>query len=421
MLYRITNLSLSPHTVISKGQVLTHYYRIMNKNGGYTWIQTCATVVCSVKNADEQNIICVNYIITGRENANMILDQCQLGVIKREPTVYSKNDNEPKSPDGDNSRNPNDSKSSSNIKQSTSDNSSMIRSMSDNSSNNCGNKASERTVQNHDDDSLNPNVSGKRGRKRKVKSEIKDDLPPPESTPPMSLNHTDTSHHPDITVKELESVMSKHLPKSMLQDGTSSTDFSTDSLLRHHGDSNSHFAHQPTSGTTMPATALLRQLYANRESVIRATTRPANYMYNDNSQQQQSLPTPPNDSYDSQYLLNSRKSSEAFGNLVPSYGGYSSMDYNNAMTPPSSVSPRDLSSHKSSGNYEYSNLSATDSRLQYQTSGSDTNSLPHLPLKPQPYAIHQMDPSSYGIDHQSQYFPYHSGFHLYHKNIYTPP
>jgi hypothetical protein len=50
--------------VINKGQVMTQYYRIMNKNGGYTWMQTCATVVCNSKNAEEQNVICVNYVIT---------------------------------------------------------------------------------------------------------------------------------------------------------------------------------------------------------------------------------------------------------------------------------------------------------------------------------------------------------------------
>jgi hypothetical protein len=42
---------------------MTQYYRVMNKNGGYTWVQTCATVVCNSKNAEEQNIICVNYVI----------------------------------------------------------------------------------------------------------------------------------------------------------------------------------------------------------------------------------------------------------------------------------------------------------------------------------------------------------------------
>jgi len=49
--------------VLSKGQVMSQYYRVMNKNGGWTWIQSCATVVCSTKNSDEQNIICVNYVL----------------------------------------------------------------------------------------------------------------------------------------------------------------------------------------------------------------------------------------------------------------------------------------------------------------------------------------------------------------------
>ncbi|KAG5679745.1 hypothetical protein PVAND_009289 [Polypedilum vanderplanki] len=386
--------------LINKGQVLTHYYRIMNKNGGYTWIQTCATVVCSAKNADEQNIICVNYIITGRENANMILDQCQLGIIKREPIIYTKHDNEPKSPDIDD-KNPHDSKN--NLKQqqqnSSDSKTSMMSQLSENNS-----SANNKVNENCDDEI----VTNKRGRKRKVKAEIKEDLPPPQR---MSTVKSINEAHSDVTVKELENVMSKHLPKSQINE---STDFSADSLLRHHGDNEksqfSHFSHQQTA--PMPATALLRQLYANRESVIRATSRPANYMYSDNVQQQQSLPTPPNDSYDSQYL---RKSSETFSNL---YGPYSSMEYNNAMTPPSSVSPRDLTNHKSNSNYEYTNLNDSRSVAQYHASNSSGNDIPHLPLKPQPY---HMDPSSYSIDHQSQYFPYHSGFHLYHKNIYTPP
>lgn len=74
----IYNFSILPSafvvfTVINKGQVLTHYYRIMNKTGGYTWIQTCATVVCNSKNAEEQNIICVNYVIRWATSFFMIL------------------------------------------------------------------------------------------------------------------------------------------------------------------------------------------------------------------------------------------------------------------------------------------------------------------------------------------------------------
>lgn len=387
----------------------------MNKNGGFTWIQTCATVVCSVKNADEQNIICVNYIITGRENSNLILDQCQLGIIKREPIVYAKNDNEPKSPDtnGDNSRNAHDGKGGmkhSDCKAGAGHNASTTLETS--------NKAVERPIQNCDEKVAAVTSVSKRGRKRKVKCESKDDSPSEQST---QVNSGVMANH---SVKQLESVMSKHLPKSLMSENNNSTDFSTDSLLRQHDESdksiqfssgNSHFPHQNPS--PMPATALLRQLYANRESVIRATTRPTNYMYSDNSQQQ-SLPTPPNDSYESQYL---RKSGESFGNLVSSYSAYSSMEYNNAMTPPSSVSPRDLTSHKNSGSYEYTNLTSSgDNRVQYQTNPTESNTLPHLPLKPQPYSIHQMD-TSYSIDHQSQYFPYHTGFHLYHKGVYTPP
>lgn len=63
---------------------MTHYYRVMNKHGGYTWIQTCATVVCNSKNAEEQNIICVNYVVSGKENCNLVLDCCQYEPVKQE-------------------------------------------------------------------------------------------------------------------------------------------------------------------------------------------------------------------------------------------------------------------------------------------------------------------------------------------------
>lgn len=380
----------------------------MNKNGGFTWIQTCATVVCSVKNADEQNIVCVNYIITNREDGNFVLDQCQLGIIKREPTVYSRKDNEPKTPDtnGDNSKSGPDGKTNVNSSESKS---SVAPSSLESSL-----KVVENSGHNFEEETLSL-ATTKRGRKRKVKCESKDDSRPIH-TPPIQIDQNVTNeNHSDITVKQLENVLSKHLPKSAMNDHSS--DFSTNSLLRLHSDEKNQsiqpgaFTHQ--SPAPMPASALLRQLYANRESVIRATSRPGNYMYNDSSQQQ-SLPTPPNDSYESQYF---RKSGDSFNSLVSSYNAYSSMEYNNAMTPPSSVSPRDLTSHKASGSYDYSNLTTSgDSRLQYQTN----HQVEHLPLKPQPYSIHQMEPS-YSIDHQSQYFPYHSGFHLYHKGVYTPP
>ncbi|XP_065202333.1 protein trachealess isoform X2 [Planococcus citri] len=92
--------------LINKGQMITHYYKLMNKNGGYTWVQTCATVVCSSKNAEEQNIICVNYVISGKEYEHMVMDCCQLEehlghrTIKRED-LGGGNDPENGSPDSD--------------------------------------------------------------------------------------------------------------------------------------------------------------------------------------------------------------------------------------------------------------------------------------------------------------------------------
>ena len=54
-------------TVLSKGQVLTDYYRLMNKHGGFIWIQTCATVLHNAKSPDEQNIIAINYVLRYEE------------------------------------------------------------------------------------------------------------------------------------------------------------------------------------------------------------------------------------------------------------------------------------------------------------------------------------------------------------------
>lgn len=115
------------------------------------------------------------------------------------------------------------------------------------------------------------------------------------------------------------------------------------------------------------------------------------------------------------------------------------MDYHNAMTPPSSVSPREPTAVSSANSSKsLSNIHSTSSsydfsdslRNQYTTNGSgslsnSTNSdpLPSLPLKPQPYsaaaihhaaaAVNSMEPYG-GID-QTQYFSHHTGFHLYHK------
>jgi neuronal PAS domain-containing protein 1/3 len=139
------------------------------------------------------------------------------------------------------------------------------------------------------------------------------------------------------------------------------------------------------------------------------------------------LPTPPGSetsSYDSQFLL--QKPSDAFTSLVSAYGTYStSVDYHNAMTPPSSVSPRENATNNNNNNSSGKpslNLQTSSSLFEYaqdarsQYGPESAASMHQLPLKPQPYSAavmhHHNSLEAYSLD-QAQFFPHHSGFHLY--------
>lgn len=54
---------LHPLSVMNKGQCITKYYRWIQKNGGYIWIQSSATIAINAKNASEKNIVWVNYVL----------------------------------------------------------------------------------------------------------------------------------------------------------------------------------------------------------------------------------------------------------------------------------------------------------------------------------------------------------------------
>lgn len=289
--------------VINKGQVLTHYYRIMNKNGGNTWVQTCATVVCNSKNADEQNIICVNYVVSNRENVNLILDCIQLengleNLIKHENPI---NDGGAGSPGNDPS---NDGSQGGGRggdhphkipKSETPESGSRARNRSSTNTTNTQLSTDSAIMPITSDENATPIATGtgRKGHKRKAKVHTDDtELISDSKVLSVALNMPTgdnvTDEHAESSVKDLENAMSKHLPSPINNNNSSSTananntttDFSTDSLLKQHQDKNStiqwigahHNAfHQQTA--PMPASALLRQLYANRESVIRATAR----------------------------------------------------------------------------------------------------------------------------------------------------
>ncbi|XP_063929046.1 protein trachealess isoform X2 [Zophobas morio] len=438
--------------LIHKGQVLTHYYRLMNKSGGYTWMQTCATVVCNSKNADEQNIICVNYVISGREYENMIMDCCQMEdnthMVKREEA--SSNDPENGSPDADRG----DGRNSGGPPNPPQD---ATQNLEDGASTAPGGGtggAIEETgelrsrrlehvpvsqLQSTPADHQRKPVSARRPSKRKNASS--DDDEEEEQSPahrntamsPASSCHS-MSAHPvtsdssgtspknleeggggGTSVKDLENAMSKHLP-SCKSPPHQPTDFSTDALLKQQQRTTIQWigAHhqQLQQQGPLPASALLRQLYANRESVIRAnvhgitssTSRSSSstgYYPGDGQVGVGPLPTPPgsegSSSYsEHQFLLSQHQ------NYPTSY----SMDYHSAMTPPSSVSPRDKH-QQLHGGVPFDTPVPYQDVLRHQYPDSP------LPLKPQVYSYVEQ-PQFYHHGAAS------AGFHLYHPGKSTP-
>jgi len=159
--------------------------------------------------------------------------------------------------------------------------------------------------------------------------------------------------------------------------------------------------------------------------------------YPDMSTVQSALPTPPgSDSYgteSSQFMLSSHQKSASggdFPSLVP-YSSVSSYDYQSAMTPPASVSPRDkpasyATDPSANGYGDSASITATNTSFRPPQSYLDGPAQP-LPLKPQVYGYHPHSTleSQYGnplTDHsQSQFYPPpHTGFHLYHPGKPTP-
>lgn len=428
--------------LMNKGQVLTHYYRIMNKLGGYTWMQTCATVVCSSKNAEEQNIICVNYVISGREYPNTVMDCCQLEEsvqgVKREESIGDPENGPPDADSGappppprhstDRPEAPNSADNSSTAPVPTTDVSHLTR------------LNESQPLPLHTSTERTSPMPVRRLKKRKLATDCEEEpneredearrkssSNPGANIPPTERDLTkNTLALPEgatdaTSVRDLENAMSKHLPSVTLDGKEIShrpTDFSTDALLKQQqqkstiqwiGTQNHHLNHLnrqiPGNHSTTPASALLRQLYANRESVIRSNFlgdgRTGGYYSGDG--QTGPLPTPPGSEGSSYGEQIGHKSTE-LGPL--GYGGYP--DYHNAMTPPGSVSPRDKQQYAIS----YDNTAYSEA-LRHSYLGEAP-----LPLKPQAYSAvpGALDYAS-PLD-QSQFFHPPSSFHLYHPQAH---
>ncbi|XP_063079642.1 hypoxia inducible factor 1 subunit alpha b isoform X1 [Engraulis encrasicolus] len=87
-------LTKSHHDLFAKGQATTGQYRMLAKKGGFAWVETQATVIYSPKNSQPQCIVCVNYVLSGIEEGNMLLSLHQtassepkMEVVKEEVEV----------------------------------------------------------------------------------------------------------------------------------------------------------------------------------------------------------------------------------------------------------------------------------------------------------------------------------------------
>ncbi|KAG8561150.1 hypothetical protein GDO81_015268 [Engystomops pustulosus] len=67
------HLTKAHHDMFTKGQVTTGQYRMLAKQGGYVWVETQATVIYNTKNSQPQCIVCVNYVLSGIVEKDLIL------------------------------------------------------------------------------------------------------------------------------------------------------------------------------------------------------------------------------------------------------------------------------------------------------------------------------------------------------------
>ncbi|XP_028275689.1 neuronal PAS domain-containing protein 1 [Parambassis ranga] len=74
----LENLRQSHEDLLRKGQVVTGYYRWLQRRGGYLWIQSTATVSINHKAPHERNVIWVNYVLSRTELPDTPLDLLQL-------------------------------------------------------------------------------------------------------------------------------------------------------------------------------------------------------------------------------------------------------------------------------------------------------------------------------------------------------
>ncbi|KTG44382.1 hypothetical protein cypCar_00000875 [Cyprinus carpio] len=67
------HLTKTHHNLFAKGQATTGQYRMLAKKGGFVWVETQATVIYNPKNSQPQCIVCVNFVLSGIVEGDVVL------------------------------------------------------------------------------------------------------------------------------------------------------------------------------------------------------------------------------------------------------------------------------------------------------------------------------------------------------------
>nr|XP_010945394.1 neuronal PAS domain-containing protein 1 [Camelus bactrianus] len=73
-----TRIRQSHLDLLDKGQVMTGYYRWLQRAGGFVWLQSVATVAVSGKSPGERHVLWVSYVLSQAEGGQTPLDAFQL-------------------------------------------------------------------------------------------------------------------------------------------------------------------------------------------------------------------------------------------------------------------------------------------------------------------------------------------------------
>ncbi|XP_076832124.1 hypoxia inducible factor 1 subunit alpha, like [Brachyhypopomus gauderio] len=71
------HVTKSLHILLTKGQVCTSQYRFLAKNGGFVWAETQATVLYNGKTSQPEAVVCLNFILSGVEQADVVFSMEQ--------------------------------------------------------------------------------------------------------------------------------------------------------------------------------------------------------------------------------------------------------------------------------------------------------------------------------------------------------